>query len=70
MIDGMNWENLIRELRDFGLTQEGIASAVGVTQPSISALATGKATKPSFELGNKLVLLHARTKRKQPKAAA
>lgn len=70
MMEPMNWESLIRELRDFGLTQQSIASSVGVTQPTISALAAGKATKPSFELGNKLVQLHARTKRKQPKAAA
>lgn len=60
----MNWENLIRELRSFGLTQEGIASAIGVKQPTISALATGKATNPSFDVGDKLRSLHKRMSRK------
>ena len=68
MIDGMNWENLIRELRVLGMTQDGIASAIGVTQPTISALATGKATKPSFEVGSKLQTLHKKLARKAANA--
>lgn len=65
----MDWENLIRELRAFGLTQEGIASAIGVTQPTISALATGKAKEPSFTVGDKLRALHKRMSRKATKSA-
>lgn len=60
-----------------GLTQEGIAAEVGITQPSVSALATGKVSNPSFDVGSKLMKLHAKTSRKwnrarradEPKAA-
>lgn len=64
MMSAMNWENLIRELRALGMTQEGIATEIGVKQPTISALATGKAKEPSFTVGDKLRSLHRRMTRK------
>lgn len=60
----MPWTVLIRELQACGLTQEEIASKVGITQPSVSALAAGKVKQPSFDLGNKLLKLHAKVTRK------
>lgn len=58
------WQQLIRDLKDAGLTQDEIASAIGVTQPTISDLANGKIKNPSFVLGDKLKKLHARKTRK------
>ena len=60
----MTWVELIRDLKAAGLTQEAIASDVGISQPSVSALARGTVTRPSFEVGDKLMRLHARTKRR------
>lgn len=64
----MDWKRLLSDLTSAGLTQAEIALAVGVTQSSISDLARGTTTRPSFELGNKLVQFHAR--RMKRKAAA
>jgi predicted XRE-type DNA-binding protein len=64
------WQQLIRDLRDAGLTQDEIASSIGVTQPTISDLANGKIKNPSFVLGDKLKKLHARKGRKTEAKAA
>ena len=58
------WQQLIRDLKDAGLTQAEIASAIGVTQPTVSDLANGKIKNTSFAIGDKLKKLHARKGRK------
>ena len=65
----MDFPTLLKELRDAGMTQVEIASAAGVTQPTISDLASGKTKKPSFDLGNKLQELHRKVSRRLARAA-
>ena len=70
MMRAMLWTQLIRELREAGLTQEDIAASIGVSQPSVSDLANGKTKNPSFEVGDKLRALHKRISRKALAKAA
>ena len=68
----MDWIALISRLRQRGWTQQGIAAEVGVTQPTVSELATGKARRPSFDVGAALKKLddEARCPKGSPKAPA
>lgn len=54
----MNWQTLIADLIAAGMTQMQISDACGAAQSSVSALARGKSTSPSFDLGMRLVTLH------------
>lgn len=47
----MDWKQLIAELMARGWTQVQIAASVGSHQSFISELATGKARRPSFDVG-------------------
>ncbi len=69
MMCAMDWPALIKELKDLGLSQQEVASAIGVTQPTISAIATGKTEKLSFDVGDALRTLHSKMRR-QAKAKA
>lgn len=60
----MDWPQLLIELRDCGLTQDFIASAVGINQATVSDLFTGRTKNPSFETGEKLRALHKAEQRK------
>jgi len=53
----MDPAKIIQDLKAHGLTQEGIAIAIGVTQPSISGVATGATKRPSFMLISRLIEL-------------
>jgi transcriptional regulator with XRE-family HTH domain len=55
----MNWIAIIDELLKAGLTQSRIADHCGTTQSHISFLRTGERKRPSWELGNALLKLHA-----------
>lgn len=55
----MNWTSLIADLRARGWTQAALADRLGCKQPTISDLANGKITNPSYELGARLVEIHA-----------
>lgn len=57
----MDWKKLLQELAEAGRTQVQIAQHCGVAQSTISDLARGNVKSPSFELGTKLVALHAET---------
>jgi predicted XRE-type DNA-binding protein len=61
----MNWQKLIADLQARGLRQVDIAALCGCTQSSISDLARGLNTKPSFVLGQALIELH-KSRRKGP----
>lgn len=61
----MEWSALIAELTSRGMTQQKIAAACECAQSTISDLATGKNTKPSYQIGKTLEQLHA-----QPQPAA
>ena len=55
----MNWTKLLADLATAGMTQTEIAAECGVSQSTISDLSRGEIKAPSFELGSKLVALHA-----------
>lgn len=53
----IDWSTLIARLKSAGMTQTQIADACGVSGPSISDLARGKCTNPSYRLGARLLEL-------------
>lgn len=55
----MDWPQLIAELIAAGMTQTEIATECGVRQSTVSELSRGTIKSPSFELGTRLVALHA-----------
>jgi transcriptional regulator with XRE-family HTH domain len=55
----VDWTKLISELQARDWTQSRIAERIGVSQPTISALANGRSTSTSFEIGVALIALHA-----------
>lgn len=55
-----DWPKLIAELRAASHTQEQIADLCNVSQSTISDLKNGKIAMPAYDLGRKLVELHAR----------
>jgi len=65
----MNWPELLSDLTA-EMTQAQIAAFVGVNQSSISDLARGRTSKPSFEIADKLRALHKRVQRRKQKAEA
>jgi transcriptional regulator with XRE-family HTH domain len=54
----MNWSNVISNLQHTGLTQAQIAQRGGMSQPAVSALATGRNSAPSYANGEALLRLH------------
>lgn len=55
----MDWKKLVSDLTAAGVTQAQIAELCGVAQSTVSDLQRGATKSPSFELGNKLIALHA-----------
>lgn len=54
------WKDIVTALINSGLTQYEIAARVGISQPHVSDLANGhRGKRIGFELGNKLLALHA-----------
>ena len=55
----MNWQKLVAELIDSGLTQTGVAEKAECSQNLISDLLHGKRGKRlTYEIGVRLVALH------------
>jgi transcriptional regulator with XRE-family HTH domain len=55
----VDWTQVISELTARGWKQSRIAERIGVSQPTISALANGQSKSTSFEIGVALIALHA-----------
>jgi predicted XRE-type DNA-binding protein len=55
----VDWTNLLRELTATGFTQKQIAERCGVAQSTISDLQRGASKEPSYQLGARLVAMHA-----------
>ena len=55
----MDWSQLLNDMRDRKWTQKLLADHCGVSQSTISALATGDTTSPTYALGDALRQLHA-----------
>lgn len=53
----MDWKSILARLARSGLTQMRVAELCDVRQSTISALARGETTSPSFALGSRLLQL-------------
>lgn len=61
----MDWKIIIRELMDWGFTQEEIGAHTGISQSTVSDLKRGRLKSIRYEAGTKLMKLHKRFQRKQ-----
>jgi transcriptional regulator with XRE-family HTH domain len=68
-VGAVNWQLLIADLQQRGLSQSQIASACNCGQATISELAKGKNDNPSFRLGQALIALQRRRRTRELKAA-
>lgn len=65
----MNWQSILSDLTDWGLTQVQIAKKCGCTQSRISDLARNTDTTVSYQLGANLAALHKAEARKRPRVS-
>ncbi|MBB2928363.1 helix-turn-helix domain-containing protein [Paraburkholderia silvatlantica] len=56
----MNWKLLLAQLAEQGVTQVQIAAEIGVRQSTVSGLASGAQSSLRWEVGERLIALHAR----------
>ena len=56
----MNWKAIIQELLDQGMTQAEIAHGIGLKQPSIAELLSGRTKEMMWRTGDRLIKLHHR----------
>ena len=66
----MNWQKLITELIESGMTQQEVADAAKCSQAFISDLKAGKRTGCEYSIGAKLVELSVKAKKHTKKQAA
>ena len=64
-----NWSALLREMRETGMTQAEIATAVGLTQASVSERLSKESTVAEYATGLRILAAH-REARKRAKVAA
>lgn len=63
---GMNWQAIIAEIRSRGLTLEDVRAACGfASRGHVHDLATGHQQALRWELGDALIKLHKRVKRRK-----
>jgi predicted XRE-type DNA-binding protein len=60
----MNWNQLIKDIQETGLSQVQIATHCNCGQATISELARGVTVQPSYAIGQALVELRKRISRK------
>jgi predicted XRE-type DNA-binding protein len=65
----MDWTKIIAEIIDAGYSQYDIAAAVGIKQPSVSSIATGKTKDPSCSVADAIRAMHKRAKRRKARHA-
>lgn len=61
----MDWNKIVAEIKEAGLTQAQIADAVGVSAGTLSELCSGKVSEPKWSRGDALLSLHAEKVTKQ-----
>jgi uncharacterized protein YerC len=64
-----NFSELVQELVDAGLSEAKIADATGVSQPTINRVKLGKQKNIGYTLGQSLLDLRTKTRRKSKQAA-
>lgn len=55
----MDWNKIVTEIKESGLTQAEIAAAIGVATGTLSELCSGKVSEPKWSRGDALLELHA-----------
>ena len=60
----MNWNNLISDLQSIGITQSEMAQECGCSQATISELLCSPTKQPAHPLGEALIKIHARNRKK------
>ena len=53
----MNWQKVMKRLKDQGWTQEALADKTGISQCNLSQINTGQRKDVLWETGNKLLKL-------------
>ena len=56
-----NWQLLISDLLESGMTQQAIADVVGIKQPSLRSIWIGDTKNPTHPVGEKIIELHQAT---------
>lgn len=55
----MDWNKIVAEIKETGLTQAQIADAIGVSAGTLSEICSGKVSEPKWSRGDALIALHA-----------
>ena len=55
----MDWNKIVAEIKETGLTQAQVADAVGVSVGTLSELCSGKVSEPKWSRGDALIALHS-----------
>ena len=56
----MDWNKIVAEIKETGLTQAQIADEIGVSVGTLSELCSGKVSEPKWSKGDALLALHAK----------
>lgn len=54
----MDWNKIVSEIKESGLTQAQIASEIDVASGTLSELCSGKVMEPKWSKGDALLALH------------
>lgn len=65
----MDWKKIISDIIGAGYTQDDIALVARIKQPSVSQIANGSTSNPSWFVGNEILKLHKRAMRRQKSCA-
>jgi transcriptional regulator with XRE-family HTH domain len=55
----MDWNKIVAEIKETGLTQAQIADAIGVSAGTLSEICSGKVSEPKWSRGDALLAIHA-----------
>lgn len=55
----MDWNKIVAEIKETGLTQAQIADAIGVAAGTLSEICSGKVSEPKWSRGDALIAIHA-----------
>ena len=66
----MDWNKIVSEIKESGMTQASIAEAIGVSVGTLSELCSGKVSEPKWSKGDALLSLHATVAEAARKQAA
>ena len=55
----MDWNKIVAEIKETGLTQAQIADAIGVSAGTLSEICSGKVSEPKWSRGDAILAIHA-----------